>query len=227
LILAILALLLLFLSIFVIQIFKDILLEFDLEMPQITIFVVQTSKQLPPLIGGLLLIVVAIPIVLRIIGGRWLFHRVRAAIPLLGRLWTWAGQREFAFLLASFLDLRLPLASAVAHTGEIISDRNLAHACRAVSARLTTGRSLGDCLTQSMHFDRSLAALAAWGENQGALSDALRIATDVFDDKVEQQATLVRRLMPPLTLVAVATIMFFVIVGLMLPLVKLIEGLSM
>ncbi len=225
-ILAILVPLVLLLSIFVIPMFREMFEEFDFELPRMTIFVVKTSEQLPALVGGLLLIAVAIPVVLRIVGGRWLFHRVRAATPLLGRLWTWAGQREFAALLASFLDLRLPLASAVAHTGEIISDRNLALACRGVSERLMAGQSLGDCLRQSMHFDRSLAALAAWGENHGLLPDALRIATDVFDDQVEQQASFVRRLLPPVTLVTVATLLFFVVVSLMVPLVRLIEGLS-
>jgi type II secretory pathway component PulF len=223
---AILVPLALFLCIFVIPMFGEMFEEFDLDLPQITLYVLQISGQMPALIGGLLAIIVAIPILMRIAGGRWLFHRIRAATPILGRLWTWAGQREFAALLASFLDLRLPLAVAVAHTGEIISDRNLARACRGVSERLTTGQSLGECLSRSMHFDRSLAALAAWGETHGMLPDALRIATDVFDDRVEQQVSLVRRLLPPVTLITVATAMFFVIVSLMVPLVKLIEGLA-
>jgi hypothetical protein len=38
---------------------------------------------------------------------------------------------------------------------------------------------------------------------------------------------LIQRLLPPVTLIVVATLMFFTIIGLMIPLVKLIEGLSM
>lgn len=225
-ILAILVPLLLFLSLFVIPMFRAIYDEFDLDLPAVTKFVLQTSQQIPLVIVGLSVLVVAIPFLLRVVGGRWLFHRVRNALPLLGRLWTWSGQREFADVLASFLDLRLPLASAVTYTGEIISDRNLARACRSVSARLESGLSLGASLRQSIHFDRTLSALAAWGENNGLLPEALRVATDVFDDQVQQQASFVRRLLPPVTLIIVASLMLFVLIGLMVPLIRLIEGLS-
>ena len=117
---------------------------------------------------------------------------------LVGRLWIWSAQREFAALLASFLDLRLPIASAVRHTGEIMSDRNVASACRRVAQRLETAQPLSESLAQSMHFDPSLVAFVAWGERHGLLTDALRIAADVFEDRVEQHASLLHRLLPPI-----------------------------
>jgi type II secretory pathway component PulF len=226
LILSILVPVLLLLSVFVIPMFRELFEEFDLQLPHITKLVVSTSQQLPPLIGALVLLAVAIPLGLRLVGGRWLFHRVRNALPVFGRLWTWAGQREFADVLASFLELRLPLADAVAHTGEILGDRSLARACTSLRERLEAGRTLGESLNQSIHFDRTLSALATWGESHGLLPEALRIATDVFDDQVEQQASFVRRLLPPVTLVVVATLMVSVIIGLMVPLSDLIQGLS-
>jgi type IV pilus assembly protein PilC len=227
LIVAILVPLLIFISLYVIPMFAEIFAEFDLELPIITLLVLQTARQLPGLIGGLLAFAILVPILVRILGGRWLFHRVRGAAPLLGRLWIASGQREFAALLASFLELRLPLPDAVRHTGQIITDRNLALACRRLSQRLESGQSLAACLGRSMHFDRALVALVTWGEAQGLLPDALRVATDLFDDRIEQQTSLIRRLLPPLALVIVATLMFFVVIALMLPLVKLLEGLSM
>jgi general secretion pathway protein F len=167
----------------------------------------------------------AVPIAMRILGGRWLFHRVRGALPLVGRLWVWSAQREFAAHLASFLDLRLPLPSAVRHTGEIMSDRNLAGACRRVAQRLETAQPLSDSLAQSMHFDPSLVAFVAWGERHGLLADALRIAADVFEDRVEQHASLLHRLLPPIVMVTVAAIVVLVIIALMVPMAELIRSL--
>ena len=118
------------------------------------------------------------------------------------------------------------MTEAVAYTGEAISDRNVGRACQRVSKRLETGQTLGGCLSQSIHFDRSLVALVTWGEKYGLLPEALGIAAHVFDDQIEQHASLIRRLLPPVTLVTVAALMFFVIVGLMVPMVDLIEGLS-
>ena len=70
------------------------------------------------------------------------------------------------------------------------------------------------------------AALAKWGEEHGALAESLSLATSVFDDRIEQQTAFVRRLVPPVTMVVVASIALMVVLSLMIPLVKLIEGLS-
>jgi type IV pilus assembly protein PilC len=226
LIVCILVPLLLFLSMYVIPMFADIYREFNLDLPPITELILQTAKQLPMLVLGIAVLVIGAPLILRILGGRWLLHRVRFSLPLVGRLWMWAGQREFAAQLGTFLSLGLPMPSAVARTAQVLSDRNVARACERVSSRVEGGQTLSSSLDQSIHFDRSLVALVGWGERHGALSEALGVATDLFDDHVEQQASLVRRVLPPLALVTVATLMFFVIVGLMIPMVKLIEGLS-
>jgi type II secretory pathway component PulF len=81
-------------------------------------------------------------------------------------------------------------------------------------------------LSHSIHFDRALVSLVAWGESHGLLPEALRISKEVFEDRIEQQASLIRRLLPPVTMVAVGMLVFCVIIGLMMPLVKLIEALS-
>jgi type II secretory pathway component PulF len=225
-ILSILVPLALLLSMSVIPMFRDMFEEFDLELPAITMLVLQTAEQVPGLVGGLLLVVLGVPFVLRLVGGRWMLHRVRSATPVLGRLWMWSGQREFASTLSSFLDLRLPITSAVSHTGEVLGDRNVARACRRVRGRLELGELLSASLARSMHFDRSLVTFVAWGERHHLLPESLRIATEVYDDRIDQHAALLRRLIPPVTLVAVATVVFFVVISLMIPLVRLIEGLT-
>jgi type IV pilus assembly protein PilC len=226
-IIAILVPLALFISMYVIPMFGDIYEEFELDLPIATEWILQTARQVPGTILGLMIFVIGVPLVLRIVGGRWMFHRVRSAVPLFGRMWLWSGQRDFAAMLASFLDLRLPLPDAVGHTGEVMRDRNVGAGCRRVRERLQSGESLFASLAQSIYFDRSLVALVGWGERHGLLAEALRIATEIFDDRIEQRALLIQRLLPPVTLIAVATLTFFTIIGLMLPLVKLIEMLSM
>jgi type II secretory pathway component PulF len=223
---AILVPLLLFLSLYVIPMFAELFIEFDLNLPNVTGLVLETAEQMPLLIAAILLLIVGFPLLLRIVGGRWLLHRTRAATPLVGRLWMWSAQREFAAMLASFLTLRLPAASAVAHAGEVLSDRNMARACRKLTERLASGLSLSECMNQSIHFDRTLVALVAWGESNHLLPEALAIATEVYDDRIDQYASLMRRVLPPVTLVTVATMMFVVIAALMVPLVSLIQGLS-
>jgi type II secretory pathway component PulF len=226
-ILAILVPLALFLSAYVIPMFRDLFEEFDLELPTLTLLVLDASERMPEFIIGMLIVALAMPLLLPSLAGRWMLHRVRSATPVMGQLWTWSGQREFAALLASFLDLRLPMTSAVELTGDSLHDRNMARACTRLVERLQTGQPLSACMSQSIHFDRALVALVHWGERHGVLPEALRIASEVFDDRIDQRTTLLRRLLPPVTLVVVAAVAFTVVIGLMIPLVNLIEGLSM
>jgi len=226
LILAIVVPLVLLLSMYVIPMFRDLFMEFDLELPAMTMFLLAAAREMPWLILVLLSAVFGVPLLLRLVGGKSLLHRVRTAVPLLGRLWIWSGQREFAVMLSSFLDRRQPISSALAHTGAVLSDRNLARACQRVDQRVQQGLSLSQSLPQSIHFDWSLVTLVAWGERHGMLPDALRVAADVFDDRIEQRVSWLRRMLPPLTLVAVAAIACFAVVAMLIPLVKLIEGLS-
>lgn len=226
LVLAIMVPLALFFSWFVIPMFGDMYDEFGLELPQLTEFVLKVSSVLPWAILVTAVLGIGLPLVLRLTGGRWLWHRMRGATPMVGKLWTWSGQREFAAMLASFLQLRLPLTSALAYTGASVSDRNLARACADVNERIQRGEPLGRTLSDSIHFDRSLAALAKWGEEHGALTESLNLATSVFDDRIDQQTAFVRRLVPPVTMIVVSSIALMVVLSLMIPLVKLIEGLS-
>jgi type II secretory pathway component PulF len=223
---AILVPLALFASLHIIPQIGAIYEEFDLELWSVTEWVLQTAKQLPPMIAGIMSFAIGLPLLLRIIGGRWLFHRVRSAIPVFGRLWMWSAQRDFASMLASFIDLRLPIAEAVGYTGDVMRDRNMGSACRRARGRLEAGQSLSASLAQSIHFEQSLVALVAWGERYGLLAEALGIATEVFEERIEQRAKFIQRLLPPVTLIVVGTLMFFTIIGLVVPLVGLLQGLS-
>jgi type II secretory pathway component PulF len=225
-ILAILVPIALFMSLYVIPIFGQMYREFGLELPTLSILVLIVARQLPLWIFALFAILFGLPMLLRLVGGSWLKDRIWSAVPLLGRLSMWSGQREFAAMLSSFLDSRLPLGSAIHYTSDVLRDRGLARACRSVGRRVEQGQPLSQSLAQSIHFDRALVALVAWGETRGLLPEALRVAAEVFDDRIEQRAAWLRRILPPITLIVVASFMFIIVASLMIPLVRLIEGLS-
>jgi type II secretory pathway component PulF len=218
--------LVLFVCWYVIPMFDELFKEFELPLPRGTELLLEVSETAPLLMGAITVVVIVLPVTLRLLGGRWLVDRVRIATPLVGRLWMWLGQREFAATLAAFVAMRLPLVDAVAYTREVISDRNLGRSCVRVNRRLKAGQSLGTALSQSIQFDRSLAGLAAWGEKNDLLPTALDTAAEVFDDRIEQHASLLKRLLPPLTLVIVGFGLALVVILLMLPLYQLIAMLS-
>ena len=226
LILAVLVPLAMLFSLFLIPMFEDLFRGFDLELPALTEMVINLSHDIPMLIAGFVLIPIALWGVVRVFAAESLLHRLRGAIPVLGRMWTWAAQQEFAGILATLVEMRIPLNEATGYVANLLSDRSLARACQSLDERLGAGNSLSECMADSIHFDRVLTALVRWGEDHDLLPEALREANMFFADRIEQHASLVRRLAAPVTLVVVAIAVLLGVLALFLPLVKLVEGLT-
>jgi type II secretory pathway component PulF len=80
---------------------------------------------------------------------------------------------------------------------------------------------------ESLHFDRALTGLVAWGEANNALPGAMRQAIANFEKEVELQVIMLRRILPPLLFIAVAIIVFTFVVTLTIPLVNVLNNLSL
>ncbi|MCG8432465.1 MAG: type II secretion system F family protein, partial [Gammaproteobacteria bacterium] len=158
--------------------------------------------------------------------GRPFWHRVRAALPLVGKLWQWSAQQELAGTLTILLRQRLPLPEAFSYAANMIGDQNLAQACRVISRQVESGIQMSDALADSIHFDRLLTSLVRSGEEQNLPTEALAEADRFFGQCIENQAAYVRRIIPPLTLIVVIGLVGLVVGSLFFPMVSLVNGLS-
>ena len=215
-----------FFSLYVIPIFGDLFESFDLMLPALTEALLRTAEDMPLLLGLFVLAPIGVVVLIQLLGLWPLWHRLRGALPLFGRLWIWSAQQELAATLATLTGLRIPLAESVRYAAGMLSDRNLARACHTVSRQARDGTPLGDAMADSVHFDRLLAALVRWGEQHNELPAALNHASGYFGERIEQHSAMIRRLVPPITTVLVGVVLIMVVIGLFLPLVKLVEGLS-
>jgi type IV pilus assembly protein PilC len=220
--------LLLLLSLYVAPLFEELFNEFELDLPQSTVTAFRTARVAPIAVSAVLIVPAGVAAILSLLGGHWLLHRLRAAIPVFGQLWTWAGQNEFAALLETMVAARLPLPEAVGAVADGLSDRNVARACPAIAQSLReAGLPLGEALERSMHFDRILPPLVAWGEEHGILEEALSVARQALVARLENYAAMLRRVIPAVALVVVATfVMGIAVIGFLMPLIDLISILS-
>jgi type IV pilus assembly protein PilC len=199
--------------------------ELDLALPEMTVFVLESSQSVP---WAILAAFCVIPAYLALSvrpGGRRLAHWLRTGTPILGRIWMWTAQHEFASIFGSLTARRVPLDDALQCTAEALNDRNLARATRIVARKCEMGVPLSQAMAESIHFDRSLTGLAAWGEAYDALPEAMRQAVSAFEKEIELHVLLLRRAMPPLLFIAVATLVFTFVIMLIIPLVDLTNNL--
>jgi type IV pilus assembly protein PilC len=206
--------------------FAAIYSELEVELPYITVFMLDASESLPwALLAGLCSMPVYFVLFL-FPGGPRLAHWIRTGAPILGKVWMWNAQHEFASIFGALTSRQVALDHALRCTAEALHDQNLARATRIVVDKCEGGALLSQAMSESIHFDRGLTGLVAWGEANDALPDALRRAAALFEKEIELQVILLRRILPPLLFIAVACTLFTFVITLFVPLVDLINNLS-
>jgi type II secretory pathway component PulF len=206
--------------------FADLFDDFGMALPHMTAFVLEASQTVPWAILCGLCIVPLYFALLVVPGGARLAHWIRTGMPILGKVWMWNSQHEFASIFGALASRGVVLDDSLRCTAESLHDQNLARATRILVRKCDGGALLSQAMSESIHFDRGLTGLAAWGEANDALPAAMRQATALFEKEIELQVILLRRILPPLLFITVASTLFTFVVTLFVPLVDLINNLS-
>lgn len=210
-------------SVWLVPQFAELFEEFQLELPPYTASIVWGAPYFPWVIGGGIAAWLAISLLPAFTGRGF---RLRSSLPAIGHLYSQAAQEQFSQTLASFLELRIPLADALRYTSDLIDDRSVARTATRAADSVEQGGTLSEVLAGSRDFDRTLPILVGWGERQSHLAQSLELAGEMFGDNQQRRIHLLRRVVPSITLVLVAASALSVAGALLIPLVKLIEGLS-
>ncbi|QDU54060.1 type II secretion system F family protein [Aeoliella mucimassa] len=197
--------------------------EFDLELPVTSEWFFGTAYLIPWVtiaFAGLFALVLVGP---RLFG---VGYALRNTLPVLGQLYVCLSHEQFAVTLANFVRLKIPMPEALRYTADLLDDGSLSRASRRAADRVERGASLAESISISRQFARSLTTMVAWGETSSSFDESLMLAAEMFADHRFQRVQLLRRIVPPLTLVAVASLTLSAVASMVMPLVKLIEGLS-
>ena len=160
-------------------------------------------------------------------GGRRAWGRAVYFIPLVGKLIRSARLATFTDLLAILVEHGVPLPTAFRLAGEASSDPDVAVRAREVEERLKRGVPLAEGFRGLGLVPQWAAWLASAGEGRGALAPALREIAVIYQRQVNHRSAILRSVMPPLVVILTAGILSgCFIMSLMLPMLKLLEGLS-
>ena len=211
LVISLLSLIIVALCITIVPEFREMFLDFDLELPHVTVAAFKISDWAPSVFAGFIIFFLLTTLLNRVRPVGRLVHWLRTGLPFAGQLWNYSAQHDFASMLAEFVAARMPLDDSLRCVSASLHDLNLSRAVRIVARKCEQGAALSHALAESMHFDRTVAGLAAWGEANDALPVALRQAVDHYEQEIDQYVTFLRRIATPVMYVGVlATVMFFI-----------------
>jgi type II secretory pathway component PulF len=224
--LALFGLVFLFLAIFVMPVFREILNDFGLRLPFYTTYILRVFTAGTTILG----IVVGVGAValagVRLIGGRAGWSWLIASLPLIGAAWHWTGVAEMLRCLSLLVEHSVPLPEALRLTSAGIADGYVAVQCSHLAARVEKGMSLTASLLDLRTLPVSIVPLVHWGEKLGELADGLRSAADMIEGRLKMRRTLLVQIIPPVILVFTGAMAISVVVAIFLPLISLIQGLS-
>ena len=159
--------------------------------------------------------------------GSILWSRLLYAIPVIGTLMQSARLAAFTELLSVLIEYELPLSEAYRLAGEASPDPLTRARAREVVQCLNNGEPLGATLHGRGLVPQWVAWMTATGEQRGNLASSLRQIAAVYRQQVEGRAMLLRMVLPPFLIVTTAGILTTgFVLSLMLPIIKLLEGLS-
>jgi type II secretory pathway component PulF len=153
-------------------------------------------------------------------------RRLVYQIPLLGQVFKQSALAEFAQLLALMIEARIPLPEALRLVGGAVRDPNLSEGASVAAKMIEAGDSFGDLRGVVREIPDELLRIPGWGSNDSSLVESLRVSSEVFSSQSEISGRSLAGMVTPATVLVAGGMIGLTVIGLFLPLIKLLNDLS-
>ena len=224
---------------FVIPKFQEIFNDFDVELPALTLWLVDASKwvagtasedqAVPGAIWILLSPIFALLLfkLIRVTGpGKAATDIVFARLPVLGQLIRKTSVARFTRTLGTLISAGVPILEAILITRDTSGNYIYEKALTKVHDSIREGESFAGPLRESKVCDPIVVNMIDVGEETGDLDVMLMKIADNYDEEVDVAVASLLSLLEPLMVVVLGGIVGTIVLALFLPLVKMIESVS-
>jgi type II secretory pathway component PulF len=211
---------------FIIGAFDKIFRDFNVALPMVTTWCIDTSWLAMWGMVALLCAVTATPFLLSAAPGLSFLWPALYKIPALGPLLRWGHVSQFARLMSMLTEQRVPLPDALRLTSDGLRDGRLALGCRRAATDVDNGYSLVDSMMAQRQFPASMIPLVEWGLRAPNLPDAFRAIAEMFEGRARSQGSLLGAILLPIMFLMIVTFAGFFVIAMMLPMISLIQKLS-
>jgi type IV pilus assembly protein PilC len=221
-------LIVLFVMIFVVPKFEDILANFQVEMPLPTQIVMGISRVLAQFWYVLVLLPVVALVGFRLaLRSESFAYRMDALVlrlPLLGDVVRKTVVARFTRTLGTLLQSGVPILEALGIVRGAVPNRVLEEAVGHVHDSIREGETVAGPLAESGVFDDVVVNMIDVGEETGQLDTMLLRIADNFEFEVDTAVTAFFKALEPVILLFMAGIVGFIVVSLFLPIVRIMQS---
>lgn len=149
-------------------------------------------------------------------GRRWL-DGVKLKLPMLGSIFHDAAVSRACRVLGTLLRNGVPLLRSLKISSESTGNRLLEDAMARSADNVTAGDTLSKPLAASGLIPPQIMAMIRVAEESNTLDEVLVKIADRIDNRIERRLEVIVRMIEPLMLIVIGSMVMFVIVGVLLP----------
>lgn len=215
---------------FVIPIFIDMFADLDIEMPALTMFVMNSSKWMTShwyvLLAIIVGVVVAYKLIYKTIQGRLTIDRIKMKMPLFGKLTVKTACSQFARTMSTLLMSGISTIDALETTSKIVNNIHYTNAMLKAREEVMKGVPLSEPLEASGIFPPMVYHMTGIGEETGNVEEMLEKMADYYDEEVEMTTQSVLAAMEPIIILFMALIIGTLVIAVISPIASMYNGLD-
>jgi len=143
--------------------------------------------------------------------------------PIVGKVVKLNLFGQFARTLGTLLQNGVPVLTALKITEQVLSNRLIKEAIARTREEVTDGKTLAQPMAQSRLFPQLMVDLVRIGEETGDVPGALNNLADTFESELQIGLRVMTQLIEPLMIIAMAIVVGFLLISILLPLFRLIS----
>jgi type IV pilus assembly protein PilC len=219
-----------FIMYYIIPKFKEIFEDFDVELPEVTVLLINMSNLVVNWWFMGPIIPIAFILMYKIIRknrtGAYILDRITLKIPIIGQIASKSTVSRTCRTLGTLISSGVPILEALSIARDTAGNEVFKRAFDHIHASIREGESMAVPLKETRITDDLVVNMVDVGEETGALDNMLYKVADIYDEEVAVLVEGLISMLEPLMVVILGLIVGFIVIALFLPLVKLLDELS-
>lgn len=216
----------------VIPVFQKVLYRIKVDLPFLTLLVLNFSKIMRTpyfwiiTMGVLIILYFLYKTLKNTSRGCLLIDKVKLRIPIMGKIFYIDSIGRFTFSLGLLLKAGINITKSIEIAAETISNKYIRDSLEWVKKRLTEGNSLSDSLEEIKIFPPLLIVMTAIGEKSGSLVEMLERVAVYFEEELDYRLNKFLTFLEPLLIIFIGGIVLFILLSIYLPIFTLWKALG-
>lgn len=219
-----------FIMYFIIPKFEAIFVDFGVDLPQMTVFLIKASHFVVDYFWVVFLAPLLFWIIIKLLyrnrTGAYILDRIKLLIPVMGQIVEKSTVARTTRTLGTLVQAGVPILESLNIVRDTAGNAVFERAFTRIYDSIREGETIAQPLREARIVDDIVVNMIDVGEETGELDTMLMKIADNYDEEVEVLVESLVSLLEPIMIVVLGGIIGFIVIALFLPLIQLITKLS-